>query len=121
MQYKQSKNILSILTIALIISAGNISQITAQNLILNPGCEDSLINGEIPHWVEVVGTNWTHRGSTNPPPYEGDYMFFPGVASSAELQQDVNVSNMAQSIDSNNVVFNFGSKSVGNGNRYFNF
>jgi len=107
MQYKQSKSILSILTIALIISAGNISQITAQNLILNPGCEESLINGEIPYWIEAVGTNWTQRANGNPPTFEGDYMFFPGVASSAELQQDVNVSNIAQSIDSNNVVFNF--------------
>jgi len=107
MQYKQSKSILFILTIALIISAGNISQITAQNLILNPGCEDSLINGEIPYWVEVVGTSWTQRGGTNPPPYEDDYMFFPGVASSAELQQDVDVTNMAMSIDSSYVTFNF--------------
>jgi len=107
MQYKQSKSILSILIIMIIISTGNLYQITAQNLILNPGCEDSLINGEIPHWVEVVGTSWTQRINANPPTYEGDYMFFPGAVASAELQQDVDVSNMAQSIDSNYIVFNF--------------
>ena len=107
MQYKKCKSILSILTIVLIISTGNTYSIFAQNLILNPGCEDTLINGEIPHWVEVVGTSWTQRANGNPPTYEGDYMFFPGAVASAELQQDVDVTNMAMSIDSSNVTFNF--------------
>ena len=102
----KNEHILSILIIVF-ISVGNFNFIFSQNLILNPGCEDTLINGEIPYWVEVVGANWTQRGGTNPPPYEGAYMFFPGVALTAELQQDVDVSNMAQSIDSNIIVFNF--------------
>ncbi len=33
------------------------SSIVAQNLILNPGCEDSLVNGEIPKWMEVIGSS----------------------------------------------------------------
>jgi hypothetical protein len=79
----------------------------AQNLIFNPGCEDSLVNGEIPHWTEVVGNDWKQRASGNPPSYEGDYMFFAGVAATAELQQDVDVSFMAATIDSNIQYFNF--------------
>jgi len=100
------KHILSILIVVL-MSVGNFNLIFSQNLILNPGCEDLLINGEIPHWVEVIGTGWTQRANGDPPTYEGDYMFFPGVASYAELQQDVDVTSMAMSIDSSNVAFNF--------------
>jgi hypothetical protein len=107
MQYKHCKSILSFLTILLIISTGNFYLIFSQNLILNPGCEDSLINGEIPDWVEVIGTSWTQRINANPPTYEGDYMFFPGAVAYAELQQDVDVTNMALSIDNSNVTFNF--------------
>jgi len=79
----------------------------AQNLIFNPGCEDSLVNGEIPYWTEVVGNDWKQRESVNPPSYEGDYMFFAGVAATAELQQDVDVSSIAAMIDSNIQYFNF--------------
>jgi hypothetical protein len=79
----------------------------AQNLIFNPGCEDSLVNGEIPYWTEVVGTDWKQRESGNPPSYEGDYMFFAGVSSTAELQQDVGVSSFANKIDSSIQYFNF--------------
>jgi len=78
-----------------------------QNLILNPSCEDSLINGEIPYWTEVIGSYWTQRISANPPTHEGDYMFFPGAVSFAELQQDVDLTPMATSIDSNNLTFTF--------------
>jgi len=74
--------------------------IQAQNLIYNPGCEDSLVNGEIPYWTEVIGTDWSHRANGNPPSYEGDYMFFPGAVPIAELQQDIDVSSNASAIDS---------------------
>ncbi len=74
--------------------------INAQNLIFNPGCEDSLVNNEIPYWTEVVGTTWTFRASGNPPSFEGNNMFFPGVASKAELRQDIDVSTMSSAIDS---------------------
>jgi hypothetical protein len=85
----------------------NVSLGLSQNLILNPGCEDSLIAGEIPHWTEVIGTNWTQRANGNPPTYEGENMFFPGVATLAELQQDVDLSSMAEKIDSNDQTFLF--------------
>jgi Secretion system C-terminal sorting domain len=86
----------------------NIVSITiAQNLISNPGCEDSLINGEIPHWIEVRGTDWQNRESGNPPSYEGNNMFFAGVSQTAELQQDIDVSAFTASIDSGTQHFYF--------------
>jgi hypothetical protein len=90
-----------------VLLATQISITRAQNLIFNPGCEDSLVNGEIPHWTEVVGTDWKQRESGNPPSYEGDYMFFAGVSSTAELLQDVDVSSYANKIDSSMQYFNF--------------
>jgi len=82
------------------------SDAAAQNLILNPGCEDSLVNGDIPHWEEVVGTNWTQR-KENPLPYEGGSYFFAGAAALAELRQDVDVSAYADSIDNSTQRFVF--------------
>lgn len=83
-----------------------VSGAAAQNLILNPGCEDSLVNGEIPHWEEVVGTNWTQR-KEDPLPCEGGNYFFAGAAALAELRQDVDVSAYADSIDTNTQRFVF--------------
>jgi hypothetical protein len=83
-----------------------ISSIEAQNLILNPGCEDSLVNGEIPNWMEAIGSNWTQR-TASPDPYEGLAYFFPGVASVAELQQDVDVSLYKKTIDDSTQHFIF--------------
>jgi len=82
------------------------SKIEAQNLILNPGCEDSLVNGEIPNWIEVIGNNWTQR-TAGPDPYEGLAYFFPGVAAVAELQQDVDVSFYKTTIDDSTQPFIF--------------
>jgi len=78
-----------------------ISYSTAQNLLLNPGCEDIIVNGEIPHWEEIVGSNWTKR-SSSPLPYEGDFYFFAGVAATAELRQDIDILSYAETIDNNN-------------------
>jgi len=78
----------------------------AQNLIQNPGCEEELVNGEIPNWNEVVGSNWTQR-SSNPNAYEGDYYFFAGEGSNAELMQEVNVSQFTNYIDNNKQYFSF--------------
>ena len=85
----------------------NFNSVIAQNLIFNPGCEDSLINGEIPYWTEVVGSQWTQRPNGNPPSYEGDNMFFAGAEPVAELQQDVDVSAKASAIDSSIQYFFF--------------
>jgi hypothetical protein len=79
----------------------------SQNLILNSGCEDTLVNGEIPHWIEVVGNNWTQR-TAGPDPYEGLAYFFPGVAATAELQQDVDLSAYKTAIDDSIQGFIFG-------------
>ena len=85
----------------------SVSTTIAQNLILNPGCEDSLINGEIPHWFEVRGTDWQSRESGNPPSFEGNNIFFAGVSQNAELQQEIDVSIFAASIDSGTQYFYF--------------
>jgi hypothetical protein len=75
-------------------------------LIRNGGCEEDLAGGEIPGWTEVLGSNWAQRGS-NPDPYEGDHYFFPGVASTAELKQEVDVSDISNLIDAGSQTFDF--------------
>ncbi len=75
-----------------------VSAAPSPNLILNPGNEDPLVGGNIPHWIEAVATTWTQRGA-NPPPHSGAYYFFPGAAANAELRQDVDVSAYASAID----------------------
>ena len=93
-----------VLVISLFLQLTMISYSTAQNLLLNPGCEDTIVNGEIPHWEEIVGSNWTQR-SSSPPPYEGNFYFFAGVAATAELRQDIDVLSYAETIDNNNQSF----------------
>lgn len=70
----------------------------ATNLIVNPGNEDDLVAGEIPGWVEVVGTGWTQR-SLDPLAFEGEHYFFAGAGSAATLRQVIDVSSFAGSID----------------------
>lgn len=82
----------------LIVSVCWVTQVKSQNLIMNPSCEDSLVNGEIPYWTEILGNNWRQR-IASPAPYEGTAYFFPGAAALAELQQDVDVSLYAEDID----------------------
>jgi hypothetical protein len=94
------------LSIFLLILISWISSIKSQNLILNPGCEDTLVNGEIPHWMEVLGTGWTQR-TASPDPYEGLAYFFPGVAALAELDQDVDVTAYKSAIDNGTQSFIF--------------
>ncbi len=96
----------SCFTIFVLILFFGIFSSKSQNLIFNPGCEDTLINGEIPHWTEVLGNNWTQR-TAGPEPYEGLAYFFPGVAAVAELQQDVDVSNYKYTIDDSTQQFIF--------------
>lgn len=75
-------------------------------LLQNGSNEYPLESGEIPFWQEVVGTNWTQR-SSNPEPYDGDYYFFAGAGATAELRQDVDVSQYTALIDNGNQSFNF--------------
>lgn len=78
----------------------------ATNLLVNPSNEADLVLGEIPGWTEVVGINWTQRGGA-PAPQDGSFTFFPGVASSATLQQIVDVSSFATEIDAGTQEFTF--------------
>jgi len=80
--------------------------LTAQNLILNPGCDDTLIAGEIPHWTEIMGDNWTQR-SENPSPFAGSSYFFAGVASVGELGQIIDISSDSAEIDSESKYYYF--------------
>ncbi len=75
-------------------------------LIANGGCEAPLLEGNIPLWTEVTGSNWTQRGS-NPVPFEGGSYFFPGVATTAELRQDVDLTDYAALIDAGGAAFRF--------------
>jgi hypothetical protein len=75
-------------------------------MLLNPGCEDELVGGNIPHWVEVVGTNWTQRNN-DPSPQEGNYYFFAGVGATAELRQDVDISTYWMEVDAGIHVIDF--------------
>ena len=63
-------------------------------LITNGSNEDALVGGEIPGWTEVVGTNWTQRGSS-PPPFDGNFYFFAGNGATAELAQLIDVSGLS--------------------------
>ena len=60
------------------------------NLVQNPGCEEPLIGGEIPSWMESPGSQWTCR-STNPQPIVGAAFFAPVQGDSVELVQDTNI------------------------------
>lgn len=82
------------------------SELVRVQFIANGGCEDALAGGDIPLWTEVTGSNWTQRGA-NPEPWEGECYFFPGVASTAELRQDVDVSDYALLIDSGSASHRF--------------
>lgn len=75
-------------------------------LVQNGGCEQTLIGGNIPHWVEVIGTGWTQRQS-NPSPWEGSHYFFAGAGANAELKQDVDVSAFVDLIDQGAQSFEF--------------
>lgn len=91
-------------TITLLLLTGSYAQ--TQNLLQNPNAEDALVGGEIPDWVEVVGTNWTYR-STNPSPQNGSNYFFPGAGANGELSQDVDVSANSATIDTGTQLYAF--------------
>ncbi len=77
-----------------------------QNLLCNPGNDEALQSGEIPGWVEVVGTNWSTY-ATNPLPHGGVAFFYAGAGESAELRQDVDVTKYAAAIDGEGLYFVF--------------
>lgn len=82
---------------------------TMLELVRNGGCEDPLVGGNIPEWVEAVGSNWTQRDS-NPPPFEGSKYFFAGAGATAELRQDVDLAAFASGVDGGNQSFEFSAR-----------
>jgi len=70
----------------------------SQNLILNPSNDEPLVNGEIPNWQEVVGTNWTQR-CADPTAYEGTCYFYAEAGSVGKLEQTVDLTSYANHID----------------------
>lgn len=94
------------ISLLLIILIATTLSLQAQNLILNPGCEDTLIGGNIPHWLELTGTNWTQRNAS-PEPQAGTSYFFPGVAATAELGQIIDVANDSAAIDNGTKIYYF--------------
>jgi hypothetical protein len=77
------------------------TELVLTELLLNGGCEDALVGGEIPQWTEVIGTTWT-RGTvtgTGIPTQAGEGYFRPGNGANHELAQDVDVSALALEID----------------------
>jgi RHS repeat-associated protein len=86
------------------------SQFQGTNLLLNPGNEAALVGGNIPNWVEVVGTSWTRAAANSvgfPLSLEGATYFYPSGVASAELRQDVNCAAYAASIDAGVQAFQF--------------
>ena len=78
----------------------------AQNLILNPGCDDTLISEKIPHWQEITGNTWTQR-CTNPDAYGGTCYFYAGAVATGELGQLIDVSNDSSEIDNGTKIYYF--------------
>jgi hypothetical protein len=75
------------------------------NLLLNPDAEESLIGGAIPGWNVVEGDWWI--GDTDPAPLEGESYFAAGTVEYSELQQTVDVSAFADTIDADDQRFAF--------------
>jgi RHS repeat-associated protein len=81
------------------------------NLIVNPGNEEPLVNGEIPGWIEEQGTTWTQGNSSTAgfDAHRGQNFFYVGSdgAEYAELRQDVDVSAFAATITTGSQQFEF--------------
>jgi hypothetical protein len=74
-----------------------------RELIKNPGCEERLVEGEIPSWQQItgawgIGTAWQK---------EGVQFFRPEAVDKAELRQDVSVVDFASLIDDGEARFYF--------------
>lgn len=83
------------LCVVLICCLGlGVSGLSAQNLIQNPGCETA--GSPPPGWTQVSGT-WSCNAFVAP--QGGTAHFYPGSVASGELQQDIDVSADALSID----------------------
>jgi hypothetical protein len=75
------------------------------NLLLNPDAEERLPGGGIPGWQAVEG-DWRLNDS-EPDPFEGVYAFAAGTAEYSELQQTIDVTAFAATIDADAQQFAF--------------
>jgi hypothetical protein len=75
------------------------------NLLLNPDAEEHPVDGTIPGWTVVMGDWWL--GEADPYPYEGDSYFAAGSDDYNELQQTVDVTAFADTIDADAQQFAF--------------
>lgn len=89
-------------------------QLSAQNLIVNPGAESGAPNAN--GWVAVVDGNnchfldgWRHEQNINHfgTANSGSYMFYSGCDNDGHLYQDVDVSGYATAIDAGTAEFTF--------------
>lgn len=76
------------------------------NLLANGGGEEALVDGEVPGWTEVTGSDWSVRSSPDLP-YEGSAYFWSGLVALGEMRQDVDVSAFAQYIAAGSQQFLF--------------
>jgi len=83
--------------IATVIVFGSTAR--ANDILVNSSNEWVIPSGDIPLWIEVLGTTWTQRAN-NPEPQHGAFYFFAGGSTgNSELRQDIDVSIAADSID----------------------
>lgn len=78
-------------------------------LLVNPGAESPLIDGELAGWIEVVGGLWRPRW-LEPVPFEGEASFFPGAVAAAELVQEIDLAPYASAIDEGAQAFRFSAR-----------
>jgi len=80
------------------------------NLLANPGAEARPVDGEIPGWTEVEGSDWQWWRGPEPPALEGVASFFagqPAATDRAELVQDVDLAAYGSRIAAGNQQFAF--------------
>lgn len=95
------------LALALILGAAVTAraQLTpGPNLLVNPGAEDPLVNGEIPGWTEAKGDLWT-IGTADP--HTGVAKFRSGNVKEGELTQDIDVTQYLPLIQAGLQAFTF--------------
>ena len=80
-----------ILAVAVLLTSAWLTSASAQEPLVNAGCEAPLVDGQIPGWQVVVGDGWAPRTKDPPPDASlgGLAYFAPGTAAEAELRQDV--------------------------------
>ena len=82
--------------------------LVTDNLLLNGSGEELLLSGNIPGWDEVIGSSWTTTSSSSfPSATDGTKLIYPGNVATAELSQDVDVTNFATEIDLGRQIFEF--------------